>query len=278
MTCRCLYDFPMRLAGLRQPFRVLAHIHARLGLSLASAWAFTAGLVVVCISTVAFGGVTEDVTRRNGLSTSDLARLRWFTDHRSEPLVSVANVLSKVGSVAVLGVVAVIAAVVLWRRGVHLVVAIAPGIALGIGGISAAVGKTLVARGRPPVTLHLVPESDASFPSGHATDSTAMYVTLALVVAIFVFRRPLARCLWVLGSALLAGAIGASRLVLGVHWPSDVLAGWALGISVALVVTLAASVVTRLAAPGPATPNRGMLARVTDLMRRQRPTHTLEAA
>ncbi|MDP9333117.1 MAG: phosphatase PAP2 family protein [Actinomycetota bacterium] len=131
--------------------------------------------------------------------------------------------LSEVGSPAIPALVAVVAAIVLWRRGQRLLLAIAPGLALGTSGICAAIGKTVVGRGRPPVPLHLVSETDASFPSGHATDATAVYLTLALLVAIYVVRRPLARCAWVLGSGLLAAAIGLSRLVLGVHWPTDVM-------------------------------------------------------
>ena len=61
----------------------------------------------------------------------------------------------------------------------------------------------------------------------------------------FVFRRPIAGVLVVASAGLIAGAIGTSRLVLGVHWPSDVLAGWALGFSVALAVTLGASLLSR---------------------------------
>jgi membrane-associated phospholipid phosphatase len=268
----------MRSAVLHRPVQAIRHLRTRLGLTLSGAVALGAGLAVLCLSTVAFGGVTEDVTRHNGLSTSDVLHLGWFTRHRSDLAIWVAHVLSDIGNVAALALIAVVAAVVLWRHGVRLAVAIAPGIALGIGGVAAAAGKSLVARGRPPVALHLVSESGASFPSGHATDSTALYVTLALVVAIFVFRRPIARWACVLGSAVLSGAIGVSRLVLGVHWPTDVLAGWALGLSVALVVTIAASIATRVAVQGPASPNRRTLTRVTDLMARRRRTRSLEAA
>jgi membrane-associated phospholipid phosphatase len=268
----------MRFPVLRRPVQVLRHLRTRLGLTVSGAVALGVELAVLCLSTVAFGGVTEDVTRHNGLSTSDVLHLGWFTRHRSDVAIWVAHVLSDIGNVAALVLVAVVAAVVLWRRGVRLVVAVAPGIALGIGGVAAAAGKSLVARSRPPVALHLVSETGASFPSGHATDSTALFVTLALVVAVFVFRRPLARCACVLGSAVLSGAIGVSRLVLGVHWPTDVLAGWALGLSIALVVIVAASIAPRLAVQGPASPNRQALARVTDLMARQRRTRSLEAA
>ncbi len=267
----------MRLAALHRSFVTLRQLAAQLQLSLFDRVLLAAGFAALCFTTVVFGGVTEDVTRHNGLSTTDLLHLRWFTQHRSDVLVSSARALSDIGSVGALGVVAVVAALLLWRHDVQLVVAIAPAVALGIAGIAAAAAKSLVARGRPPVALHLVSETNASFPSGHATDSTALYVTLALVVALFVVRRPLVRCACVLGSALLSAAIGASRLVLGVHWPTDVVAGWALGASVALVVTIATSLAVRLARQGPTAPNR-LLVRVTNLASRQRHVRALEAA
>ena len=99
----------------------------------------------------------------------------------------------------------------------------------------------------------MVDESDASFPSGHATNMTAILVTLALVIAVYVLRRPLARVLIVTAAFLLSSAVGVSRLVLGVHWPTDIVAGWALGTSVALAVTLAVSVAVRVA-PGDPEP------------------------
>ena len=201
--------------------------------------ALRAGFVLLGTTVIAFGGLTEDVTQHNGLFTSDASHLQWFTKHRSDSLVSIARVVSDIGNVAVLGIVAVVAGVVLWRRGLRVVVAVAPAVALAIAGVCAALTKSVVARGRPPVALHLVSETDASFPSGHATDATALYVTLALVIAIYALRRPLVRIACVLGSGLVVGAVGASRLFLGVHWPTDVLAGWALGASVAVLVTLA---------------------------------------
>jgi undecaprenyl-diphosphatase len=182
-----------------------------------------------------------------------------------------------VGNIAALGLIAVAAALVLWRRGLPLLLALAPGSALVFGGGLAAIGKSVVARARPPVSLHLVAESDASFPSGHATDSTALFVTLALIVAVFILRRPLTRLVCVLGSGLVAGGIGASRLILGVHWPSDVLAGWALGATAALAVTLTAVVLVRLVPPGPVVPNPRLRERVVYLLARERGSESLRA-
>jgi membrane-associated phospholipid phosphatase len=219
--------------------RRLAELRARLQLSTVALRALLAAAIAVVVSVTLLGGVTDDVTEHNGLARTDPAHLHWFTNLRSDTTVSIARLLTDVGTVGVLVVIAVLAVVLLWRSGSRMVVAFAPAIALGIGGLCAAIGKSVVGRARPPVPLHLVTETDASFPSGHATDSTALFLTLALVVALYVLRRPVARLLCFAAGAILSIAIGTSRLVLGVHWPTDVLAGWAVGFTVALVVTVA---------------------------------------
>ncbi len=234
-------------------FALIIRFREWAGLSVSALIAIAAGMAALAGTLIVFGGVTEDVTRHNGLSSTDPAHLRWFIEHRPAALVSAARVATNVGSPIALAIVAVGAAVLLWMRGQRLLLALAPGIALGLAGLAAAVGKVIVGRGRPPVPLHLIAESDPSFPSGHATDAAAVYVTLALVVAVFVLRGPIVRVAVVFGAGLLSLAVGASRLVLGVHWPSDVIAGLALGAATALAVTLVAGLTSRIVPNRPAS-------------------------
>jgi membrane-associated phospholipid phosphatase len=189
--------------------------------------------------------VTEDVTQHNGLSRHDVANLRFFTAHRSRHLVDAARVVTNAGGVAVLVVVGAVAAVLLWRRGAALVLAMAPLGSLVVAAAVATVAKKVVGRARPPLGLRLVNETEPSFPSGHTTDATALYLCLALVVAMVVLRRPLARALTVAVAVLMSSAVGASRLVLGVHWPTDVIAGFGVGCATAVSVTLVAALVAR---------------------------------
>lgn len=267
----------MRDPFLRKSFLAFARGRERLDLSVAATLTLVAGLLALGSTTVAFGGVTEDVTRHNGLATTDSVHLHWFIQHRSPTLDSIARWLTALGGPPVLVVVVVVSAFVLWWRGQRLLLAIAPGVALGVAGACAAAGKLIVGRSRPPVALHLISETDASFPSGHATDATAVYLTIAFVVAIFVVRRPLARCLCVLGSGVLAAAIGSSRLVLGVHWPTDVVGGWTLGASVAITITIAAGLATRMA-PNPPALDRKPLTHVAHVLTRERRSRPLQAA
>jgi undecaprenyl-diphosphatase len=199
------------------------------------------------------GVVGEDVTQHNGLSTTDPAHLRFFVDHRPHLLVSLARAVTDAGTVPVLLGLSLIAGAALWWRGQRVMVAVAPAVALLATGAVVAVTKDVVGRTRPDLAVRLVSDNEASFPSGHSADSAALFVTLAIVVAAFVLRRPLARAATVCAGLAVSGAIGLSRLVLAAHWPTDVLAGWALGLLVALVVGTTVVLVSHLAT----TPARG---------------------
>ena len=118
----------------------------------------------------------------------------------------------------------------------------AAGIAASLIGSSVIDGwlKHLIARPRPDLVPHLVQVTNASFPSGHAMVSSAVYLTLALMLAEGVevdgWRGRAARVAVVAFFSALAVLIGMSRVYLGVHWPSDVLAGWCFGTAWALLV------------------------------------------
>lgn len=88
--------------------------------------------------------------------------------------------------------------------------------------------KALIDRARPDLVERLMAETSQSFPSGHAANSAIVYLTVATLL--FPVVRGVRIRAFVLGVALaLTGLIGVSRVYLGVHWPSDVIAGWAFG-------------------------------------------------
>jgi undecaprenyl-diphosphatase len=110
--------------------------------------------------------------------------------------------------------------------------------------------KDLAARARPPLIDQAVAVHSWSFPSAHAANSAIIYLALA-AVAVRRETRPAARAV-ILGAAIIASlTIGLTRPWLGVHWPSDVLAGWLFGLG---WVALCSAVARRWA--GKASPAR----------------------
>jgi undecaprenyl-diphosphatase len=112
-------------------------------------------------------------------------------------------------------------------------------VAAGGGGILSLGLKQLFGRGRPAIVPHLVTVEGLSFPSGHSMAAAVVYLTLGALLARFATRRRL-RVYVIAVSLGLTFLIGTTRVCLGVHYPSDVLAGWAAGLAWALICWLAA--------------------------------------
>jgi undecaprenyl-diphosphatase len=93
--------------------------------------------------------------------------------------------------------------------------------------------KSLYGRPRPELVPHGSYVYSSSFPSGHSTLSAATYLTMAMLISSLEPNRGTKSMVFVLAVAMVFG-IGFSRVYLGVHWPSDVLAGWCLGAAFAL--------------------------------------------
>ena len=92
--------------------------------------------------------------------------------------------------------------------------------------------KYELGRMRPDQNPHLVNVYSLSFPSGHSANSVMVYVAMALMLVEDGRRRTF----WLAGAFVLAFLIGLSRPMLGVHWPSDVVAGWSFGLLWAMLL------------------------------------------
>jgi undecaprenyl-diphosphatase len=93
-------------------------------------------------------------------------------------------------------------------------------------------------RVRPPISVHEAHVTSPAFPSGHAADSAGFFLAAAFILAIAVAHERRTQLVLIVIGALCAGLIGISRLVLAVHWLSDVVAGWALGTAIAVTVVV----------------------------------------
>lgn len=143
---------------------------------------------------------------------------------RSPALVAVARAFTTLGEPTVLISAGVACALWLWYAGHrHLPLLLIAIVMLGRG--LSELQKYWVARVRPDIGAHLVVVKTASFPSGHAASSMVFFLALALVLT---QGKPWNRVA-VAAAIALSLVIGASRVMLGVHWPSDVIGGWAFG-------------------------------------------------
>ncbi|MFE0013507.1 phosphatase PAP2 family protein [Mesorhizobium sp. NPDC059054] len=116
--------------------------------------------------------------------------------------------------------------------------------AVGGGQILATLLKFGIDRPRPDLVSKLAVETSLSFPSGHAMLSAVTYLTLGTLAARFLPGHVTKIYVFVL-AVLLTLMVGVSRLYLGVHWPSDVLAGWCAGFAWAMLCWLAARFMPR---------------------------------
>jgi undecaprenyl-diphosphatase len=142
-------------------------------------------------------------------------------------LPSAVRDVTALGSATVLSFVVLATTLFLWLRG-RGKTAVLVLVSILLGSTLVDVIKALVGRSRPDLIDRLMVETSNSFPSGHAASSAIVYLTLATLLFPVVRERRM-RAYLIAIALLLVGAIGVSRVYLGVHWPSDVIAGWSFG-------------------------------------------------
>jgi undecaprenyl-diphosphatase len=153
-------------------------------------------------------------------------------------LEEVARDLTALGGVAVLGIVTITVVCFLWMSDKHgemwLVI-----IATGGGFLLSSILKHFYQRPRPNLVAHLSQAYTSSFPSGHSMLSAVVYLTLGTLLAQFVTKRRIKAYL-VSVAMMLTFLVGISRVFMGVHYPTDVLAGWSAGLAWALLCWMVA--------------------------------------
>jgi len=168
----------------------------------------------------------------DGRSGTDARVVERLVALRSDVTLGVAKAVTTAGVFWLLLVVAAVF-VVAFRRSLGWRAAATPALSLVVASFVAQVLKQCFDRQRPPLELRAADAAGWAFPSGHATNAAAFFGCSAIVLLAVSVRVP-ARRVFVAGVAgLFVLLVGTSRVVLAVHWPSDVLAGWALGLFVA---------------------------------------------
>jgi membrane protein DedA with SNARE-associated domain/putative flippase GtrA len=279
LTYRWVSSHPEQLRGTAEHLggeRLRAFVRSPAGLwirrrfSLRTAYglALTTGLLLVGLFSWTFGGVVQDVVARDPLVRIDVEVLRFFHSHGEPYLTFAAVVFEAVFSPVVLllasGVGGVVLALLAYRRkdfklGFAGTVLLAT--TFGTGAL-AGLFELLFSRPRPPASLQLVHAAGNGFPSSHAVVIVAVG---AAVCYLYSLRPPDSRGgswraksrmgLAVLSIALL---VGFGRIYEGACYPSDVLAGWALGGVWASVCLTTAEVFRLLRATGEPLPETGI--------------------
>ena len=193
-------------------------------------------LVVACLVVIAVLGLV--VRGENAITDLDRDVVADVAAGRGPALVDVARAWTLLGDGLVLAIGLLLTGAVLTAlRLLRPAAAFAPVLSLAAGATLAPLMKAIVDRPRPPVALHEVVERSSGYPSGHSAQSAAGWLALGLVLTFAGAGRPGRDRRWPLAAAaVVVLLVGASRVVLSVHSPTDVLAGWLLGLACAVVV------------------------------------------
>lgn len=186
--------------------------------------------------------LTAQVPARGWLTNADSPAHDWFVDHRSDRWTAIADFVTNAGGPGwVVTITVVLAAFVAWRRRSPMPAIFLLGI-VETAALASKFTKFAVDRARPPVEARLVEVADMSYPSGHATHIAAFVGALWVVFEIRKYSKARILALAV-PAALAVAAVAISRLYLGVHWLTDVVAGVLIGTIVVLIGALAYSLV-----------------------------------
>ncbi|SBS76831.1 PAP2 superfamily protein [uncultured Mycobacterium sp.] len=214
----------------------VAALARRLSVDIAGALALMSGVVLVALLAAGFTELLDDVLDGELTMYVDQPVSQWVAAHRDLWLTDALKVLTHLGDAGSLVVIVIIvSAWTAWRSRSWLPAVLGLSGLVGTG-VMLVVAKWVVGRTRPPSWIAVIVEDGFSFPSGHATGTFTVAVLGAWMTSRWVLHDWAARvALWAifLGAA---GLVGFSRIYLGVHYVSDVVAGAFLGAAWAVAV------------------------------------------
>ncbi|MEO7423205.1 MAG: bifunctional DedA family/phosphatase PAP2 family protein [Ornithinibacter sp.] len=211
-------------------------------------------LVPAVVSTVGVAvaaALADGVREGNGLAAHDVSVTQWVLDHRLPALDVAARALTFAGSEVVIGGLTVALLGYLWWRCRDRAAALLVAAAMGVSGALTLGLKALVARPRPPAEAVLGSvDTSFSFPSGH-TLNTAVFLGVTVLLALYrlgLGARVRAAAATVVGALVASIGVGLSRVYLGYHWLTDVLASGAIAVA---IIAVAAGTAYQLFSSGP---------------------------
>ncbi|TXK31563.1 phosphatase PAP2 family protein [Pontibacter qinzhouensis] len=183
-------------------------------------------LVVFLFNSMLLSQLTEEVVESDGVLGLDDKFTAMLYGVRSDWLSQTFYFLTQLGTRAAVFVVgALVTGLFLYKR--RYVAILAFWLVMAGVGLSVQYGKTFISRNRPADVAYY-PEHNYSFPSGHATTAMALFGMVAYFLCQH-YRAPAQRRLIIAGAVLVIAGIGFTRIYLGVHFLTDVLAGYMLG-------------------------------------------------
>lgn len=218
-------DSDARASALTRLVRALARLIGGLWASVSIVTGL--GVLIGAAAITGFVALTDEVLEGE-TEAVDATILGWVSGPQSDWMDLIALQVTALGNIATLLVVVLTAAAILWaaRRKVSVALLVASAFS---GTAANFVLKAAFGRPRPEAEATLAETLTASFPSGHAMSAAITYGTVAFLVGRM--AKGTVRWLTWVGAAGLIVLIGLSRLYLGAHYPSDVLAGWLGGIA-----------------------------------------------
>ena len=204
-----------------------------------------AAVLLLALALLVFARLTDKVTAGDTRAFDSAVLMAMRTPDRPNDPVgppwfeeAVRDVTSLGGSVLIIVITGTVAGFLAMSGTRHAAVLVV--VSVSGGALVMSFLKLLFARARPDLVEHSARVFTESFPSGHATLSAITYLTLGALLARVQTRRALKA--YSLGIAItLTVLVGVSRVYLGVHWPTDVLAGWCLGAAWAIACWLVAA-------------------------------------
>jgi membrane-associated phospholipid phosphatase len=222
-------------------------LHPSIAARFSAAGAFglhlTAGLALMLLAAWLFGAIASDVVAGRAITVLDVQLAQWLHQPAHDGFTRTMLVVTHIHSQAGTGLLAVLLALYFYRRRLHywllaLALTVPGGMLLNV------LLKYTFQRARPAFAEPLLTLTTYSFPSGHTVSATLFYGILAAYLVCSTRHWPL-RLLWVGCAGAMVALVGLSRMVLGVHYLSDVLAGVAEGCAWLAICITASSTLRR---------------------------------